>query len=234
MRIIAPLLTISCLSLAAQPSVSVVASSESKHAIRAFSASGEVTIPVASLQLDVGHASGKSERTNLVVVYDPQGGYYFWRNTPAYRGPGDTTGWLSAMESGVGVYVGPDAIVDFYMTGLLYAQEHRERANTLDSAIEAAVDGIRRHLPAYERNGYDNSDGGKGIGVGTAIGAGFRCPPFRANCPDVTKVTSVSRQGDTWRLVIQNQWDQEVILDAKFNLVSTRRLSEPPNGGRNQ
>jgi hypothetical protein len=233
MRIIVPLLTISCLSLSAQPSVSVVASSESKHAIRAFLASGEVTIPAASLRLDIVHASGKSERTNLVVVYDPQGGYYFWTNTPAYRGPGDTTSWLSAMESGgVGIYVGPDAIVEFYMTGLLYAQEHRERASTLDSAIDAAVDDIRRHLPAYERNGYDNS--GKGIGVGAAIGGDFRCPPFRANCPDVTKVTSVSRQGDTWRLVIENQWDQEVILDAKFNLVSTRRLTEPVIGGQHQ
>jgi hypothetical protein len=39
-----------------------------------------------------------------------------------------------------------------------------------------------------------------------------------------TKVVSAARDGKNWKLVLRDQWDQEVVLDESYNLVSTRRL----------
>jgi hypothetical protein len=47
--------------------------------------------------------------------------------------------------------------------------------------------------------------------------------------PTVTKFISISREGEDWRVVVRNRWDQEVILSPKFDVVSTRRLPGPAN-----
>jgi hypothetical protein len=50
----------------------------------------------------------------------------------------------------------------------------------------------------------------------------------KANCGfDIKRIVSIGRDGDNWRLVIRNRWDQEVILDSQFKFVSTRRLPSP-------
>ena len=41
------------------------------------------------------------------------------------------------------------------------------------------------------------------------------------------QIISVSKKGELWRLVLRNHWDQELILDSKFNHVSTRQLTLP-------
>jgi hypothetical protein len=80
MRFAAPLLIISFLSLTAQERVSKVAFSEGKDSIHAFSPSGDVTIPLVTVQLDISRTDGKQEHTSLGVVYDPQTGHYLWLN----------------------------------------------------------------------------------------------------------------------------------------------------------
>jgi hypothetical protein len=234
MRTIAALLTTFCLPLSAEGPVSKVAFSESRHAIRAFSASGEVTVPAIRTQLEIRYPGGRVERGDLVVVDDPATGHYFWRYT-RLRQPDDDTSFLNVLNSGAeAVFIAADTIVDFYLSGQFYVQEHRDRANTLESAEDAAIDEIRRGLPAFEKSGYHTDM--RSVAIGKGINEGFACPPPPPSpiCTSVTKFASISREGDNWRLVIQNRWDQEVILDSKFNFVSTKRLSEPPNRGRNQ
>lgn len=229
MRTTALLLAISCLPLIAEQSVSKVPFTESRHAIRAFSALGDVTIPVIRTQLEIRYPGGKAERGDLVVVDDSATGHYFWRYTPL-RQPNDDTSFLKGLQYGAeAVFVSADAIVDFYLPGQLYVQEHRERARTLEAAEDAAIDEIRRGLPFFERNGYHTET--KGVAIGNGIAEGFACPTFPPSsiCLSVTKFASISRQGDNWQIVIQNRWDQEVILDSKFNFVSTKRLTEPAN-----
>ena len=42
--------------------------------------------------------------------------------------------------------------------------------------------------------------------------------------PHVAKLVTPRREGGNWRLVLRNYWDQEVILDSEFKLVSTQRV----------
>ena len=239
MRFTIPLLALFCLPALAQQSVSRVPLTESKHAIRAFSPSGDVTLPIIRLQIEIHHSSGKNEPGDLTVIYDPTNGHYFWRFLRAQH-PGDTTSFSSALESGiVAVYASPAGLLDFGVGGAVFAEAHNGRADSLDGAESAAIAEIGRRLPEFEKNGYDTS-AKSGVPVALAIGMDFACPPvgdpqFSQMCGFGAKsIPSVSRVGDSWRLVVRNRWDQEVILDSNFKFVSTKRLSEPVNGGRNQ
>ena len=221
-----------CLPLLAGQSVSKVAFTESNHTIRAFSPSGEVTLAVVRVQLDIRYPGGKNELGNLVVVHDSENGHYFWRYQSVTH-PGDTRSFLGALESQAeGIYAAPDGLVEFVLPGALYAKEHTERVHNLDAAETAAINEIRSGMPAFEKSGY-HTDARK-ITVGDAIGMDFFCAPFgdrefSQGCGGSrgTKFKSITRQAGNWRLVVQNRWDQEVILDAKFNVVSTRRLPDP-------
>src|SRR5208283_5731547 len=79
MRRIAQLFVLFGVPLTAQQPVSSVAFSRSTHAIRGFSDSGDVTLQVSRQQLDVRYPGGRKERGDIIVIYDPPSGHYFWR-----------------------------------------------------------------------------------------------------------------------------------------------------------
>jgi|ERR1039458_6529068 hypothetical protein len=221
-------LVLASLPLLAQQTVSRVPfSEESAHTIRAFSAAGEITLPVVRLQLDIRYPAGKQERGNLIVVYDPQTGHYFWRYSEVHRNT--TASFLDALESGVeAAYAGPDALVDFYVPGSLYSLAHPERAENMSAAREASIGAIQRGLPAFEKSGYHTDAAEEN--VAKAIGTSeFSCAPYPEsgqNCGFKATIVSISHEGDKWRLVLRSRWDQEVTLDSKFKLISTRRLPD--------
>jgi len=103
MRTLAFLFALSCTLPLAGQTVSKVAFTESKSAVRAFSAYGKTTISVVRAQLDIRRSDGKIKRSNLVVIYDPESGHFLWRNTLAHHsgfGTGDYicwTGWARAL-----------------------------------------------------------------------------------------------------------------------------------------
>lgn len=226
MRSITIPLALLCVPLAVGQSVSPVGYSESEHLIHAFSPSGDVTLPLVRVQLDIVYPRGKKERGDLVIVYDSSSGHYFWRYTPLNH-PGDATSFLGALESGAETaYATPEALFDFSMPGALYEKEHRERADSLDAAVRASIAEIERGLALFEGAGYHTD--GKALPVITALGPEFACPPLSQMCNNgANRIVSISRRGDNWRLVLRNRFDQEVILDPRFDLVSTRRLTEP-------
>jgi hypothetical protein len=227
MRLTTLFLALLCVPLMAEQSVSPVGFTESRHAIHAFSPSGEVTLPVVRVQLDIVYPRGKKERGDLVVVYDPQSGRYFWRYNPL-NGPADTTSFLDALEAGAeAAYAGPDALVDFNMSSSLYEKEHRDKVDSMEAAERASIVEIERGLPGFEGAGYHTD--AKALPILNAIDPDFFCAPLPRSAICRSKgnhIVSISQEGDNWRFVFRNRWDQEMILDSKFNLVSTRRLTE--------
>jgi hypothetical protein len=218
--------------------VSVVGFSESRHAIKAFSPSGEITLPVARRQLDIEFPGGakRKERGDLMVVYDPQTGHYFWRYLP-WNKLGDNTSFLSALESGSErVFSGLDALVDFHISGHQYAQAHTERADSLEAAEEASTEEIRRKavFPGTTAIGMAATEvvGTSSTKSDSSITPDFACPQdgqpgFSQMCTTWNpSILSIGRDGSLWRLVIRNRWDLEEILDSQFRVVSQRRLPD--------
>jgi hypothetical protein len=162
-------------------------------------------------------------------VVDPQTGHYFWRYSEVSRNT--TVSFLDGLENGAeAVYAGKAALVDFYVSARLYSKAHTERTDNLDAAKRASIKEVERGLPVFEKMGFHADV--EGETVFKAIDAPeFSCAPYpemSQNCPNSAKIVSVSQEDDTWRLVLRNRWDQEVILDSKFKIASTRRLPDPP------
>ncbi len=218
-----------CAPLIFGESVVPVAFTESRHAIYAFSPFGEITLPVVRVQLEINYPRGKHEFGNLAIVYDPATGHYFWRYARVSHA-GETVSFLDAMQEGSeAVYAGPAALVDFAMPAALYEKEHSEHADSLEAAERASMEEIRRGLAEFEGSGYHND--AKAITIPPGIpgteGREFYCPPDSQRCNGYSRIVSISRQGDNWRLVLRNHFDLEVILDSKFGPVSSRRLTDP-------
>lgn len=232
-----------CIPQYAQSSVSTVAFSESQDVAPAFSSTGPITLPVATLTIDVSPMQGKKQRGRLLVVHDPQGGHHFWRYAA-----GDADGPLSGFKSGTSaIYVTPDRILEF--THAIGVIEHRDQSNSLGSAESAAINDIQQSYPvgvqfmtglktvplnnAPDLVGYKGPDTRtKTLASFTPIPPEFWCVPYggpgQGPCPHGTLIVSISQQGDNWRLVLRNRWDEEVILDSNFNAVSSKQLTTPP------
>jgi hypothetical protein len=226
MRFVVFLSALSCAWLFAEEPVSKVAFTESKSSVRAFTPYGETTLPVVRVQLEIHTSAGKTERGNLVVVYDPDSGHYLWHNTIANH-PGDTSSFYADLESGAeGVFAGSPGLVSVYMPGPdLFIHEHNEHAENLDAAERASIGDIERQALVNNLYGSDMKD----VPVYKAMGREFACSSERGQedprCMfEAKSIVSVSREGENWRIVVHNRWDQEIILDSKFNLVSTKRL----------
>jgi hypothetical protein len=118
----------------------------------------------------------------------------------------------------------------FFLPGELDIQRGTSRAASLDAASAEVIATIGRRVSA----GNDRlSDEAAEVPLYRAIGKPFACSDpgeqgFSPNCSfHAEKISSITREGDKWRLVIENRWAQEVILDSKFALVSTQRIETP-------
>ncbi len=139
------------------------------------------------------------------------------------------------MENGLErVFATLDALIDFIIYGRLAIQEHHERAESLDVAEAEAIAAIARSRSIEDRNGFAGPS--KYVPLLNAIGIEFACgaqpEPYMAwpppNCGFGAKsIVWISREDDNWRFVLRNHWDQEVILNSKYDLVRTRRLPKP-------
>jgi hypothetical protein len=146
------------------------------------------------------------------------------------NGPTDNISWLDAMLRGsVAIYADASALVVFNFPGGLFVQKHRETADNVDAAERASIDEIQRGLAVYGGPGTQSEATlilgavDRAFGCGTVDDADFdgRCH-WESN-----RIVSIRREAENWRLVLRNRWDQELILDPAFKVISTRRLPAP-------
>ena len=219
-------LTVLCSSFAFAQSVSKEGE-ERLRTIPAFSPNGLVELPASSFRVTVQHAGKGVELGNMVVVYDPTNDYYFWHLNPA-RDKSDMQDIAQEFDSGPeGFYSSAAGLVHFRMPGgdAIFL-ERVQRAANLKAAENSAIDELRRDLPVFEGRGYD--PGYREVNLAPAIGRTWACAEddLRANCAfGAKKLVSISKVGENWRIVARNRWDEEIILDSKFNLISTRPLA---------
>jgi len=128
-----------------------------------------------------------------------------------------------------GAFVAADRFVVFWPQGahLGIVERRGLTASTLDEAQTAAVAEVRRRAQTAKA-GSDLLLGQGTVDVllpQSRIPFQFWYPPNENGMmPETTEVVSVSRVGGNFRVILRNQWDQEVVLDDAYNFVSTRRL----------
>jgi hypothetical protein len=222
------------ISLVAQ--VAPVTISESRDVVSASSLSGAITLPAVHLELDFSYPHGKKDRRNLSIVYDPQSRHYLWHLStspvPVVKGT-----FLDLTNSQREVlYADSAGLFAFLFSAELWVKVYTLQADSLDAAKSASIAQLQQGLAALEA-GYQPRTGPsmpawpwdyKPINLGKALPAEFSCSSLRANCQgSLNTIASVGKQGNNWRLVLRNRWEEEVILDQNFNLISEKQLTQP-------
>jgi hypothetical protein len=242
MRTKSLLLSLVSIPLIAQ--VSPVASSETKDVVPAFNSSGAITLPAACLKVDIVYPHGRQDRNEVTVVYDPKTGHYLWHvATHNTNNPDDTGVYLNAIKKQrAQAFADPTGLIDFGFGGTIFVKAWQGQAASLDAAVSASTNEMQQGLAVAEGRGYHTDYkfvpiAGPVIGFAAKIPpginpfpSGFTCeyPPLSAYCPtDNNTISSVSKQGANWRLVLTNRFDVEVILDRNFDLVSIQQLTQP-------
>lgn len=228
-----------CLPILGQQAVTPVASTESRQPVRAFSASGEITLPSLRVQVDVPNPD-KEERGDVAVVFDPKSRVYLWRYV-AFSSPTDTYSALDVFASSEAIYVERDRIVRF-SRAWPYVTEYRDRASSLEAARDAVFGWLQGGHASLSKYGVKPAPRSVGIDLkefseGSILPRMsredymmFHCGSmFTSFCPWETEIISVFKRGKVWSVIFRKHWDQEVILDAKFNYMSTRQLTPPLN-----
>lgn len=198
---------------------------ERHRTIAAFSPGGQVELPAVALRVNIQHAGRAVKPGNMVVVYDPSNGYYFWHLNPIDIS--ETQDITEGFDFGPdALYISTAGLFHFRMpAGDLIVLGRFQRAASLDDAESAAIDELRRNLPVFERRGYD--PGYREVNLAPSIGRTWACAEddLRANCSfGAKRLVSISQVGENWRVVARNRWDEEITLDSKFALISCRRI----------
>jgi hypothetical protein len=238
------LIMLSCTVQHAQPSVSPVAFSAAEDTVPAFSPAGPITLPVVRQLIEITRQNGK-ERGELLVVYDPQGGHYFWRYL-AQHSLSDTGSFLNEFKTGsAGIFVTSESLTEFLSASSVV--EHKGKSYSLVTARDASMGEIQQNLrvaaqidphpgvkiiplnDAPPLVGFQKSaDWTKALPTFKPIPREFWCVPYgepgQGPCTHGTLIMAIDKQGDNWRLVLRNRWAVEIVLDPSFNPVSSKDL----------
>ena len=218
---------VGCIGALAQSPVQRVPLSGSKQNLKAYSASGEVSLNASRMLLDFNFPSGKKGRGDLLVIHEPQSGYYIWRYSQ--RSQRETSAsFLNAFQSKAeALWVEPKGIVRFYILGQYgFVKVYTEKAVSLESAEEAAIDEIQQGLAIFEKNGFNRNHLELKIG---GLDREFRCEPHNSVCQDYKiQVLSITKEAENWRLLLRNRYDAEVVFDQDFKWIRSKQLTLPP------
>jgi hypothetical protein len=217
--------------------------SETKDVVPAFSSAGAITLPAARLKVDATYPHGRKERCELTVVYDPQFGHYLWHISRSNPNDPDNTGvYLKVLQAQRAVPFSDAAgLIDFGFAGTVFAKAWTGQASSLDAAVAASINEMQQQLPAKEHGTYHLDYKfvpvfGLVPGFNAQLPPGFKpmpdgfaCLPNTVSfCPgDKNTIASITKQGSNWRLVLRNRYDEEVIVDQNFNLLSMQQLTQP-------
>ena len=193
---------------------------QSDHSFPASRPLGEVPLAARNIVVDADMPSGKQQKGVLLVLYDAVNHYYLWQ----FAATSDSGGLLANFRSGeTAGYVDDKGLVLFFIVpGRLSAREYRSRADSLDSAVTAALREAADALPEYE-SGADVK-AWRTTRLDT-LGHEFWAPPGDARVGSA-KVERVTRTGSGWTVIVRGQWVEEVELDADYQIRSGKRLTK--------
>jgi hypothetical protein len=189
----------------------------------AYSVSGKARIQMREVRVETTGPSGKPVPHRLFLLFDPQSGIFSWH--VAIEGQpsnlSEQTQWFNRNRA---AFVKEGRLYTFTAeTGplALYVQESASRASSIDDAEEQAL----RSLGALNDppGNVDVVKPWHAVRL-SALSPDFVNTPGSAIFGPDPKVVDVEWDGKHWLVVLQARWKESVTLDAKFNLLSVRKV----------
>lgn len=216
--------TLSVLCANAQ-SISARAGTRFDRGVSTASSRGPITATVRSLDADVTYVNGKSALGYVAILYEPSSRAYLWMyrevapakvatgERPHLRHPNEfMRGWTAVISDQRIVLFSADAF------GVSVLESPPEAATDLGDAERRAFLAARSQLRLLAVGG-----GPIPIRPRIELPKEFSFPPF-SPMPKSMKLSSVTRVGTTWELVLECQWREKVVLDDRYRMVSHQKL----------
>jgi hypothetical protein len=224
------------LAKAAQRDIEIIAGTTVDRLTMAFTGGLQTPTMLREVHLKTPLPDGTVHNGVLVIARDTASGRFWWMLAKSGNAPPERLSTADWAASHAAIYVAENTIVMFWTIApgqLSTVERPGQAAGSLDEAQQLAVAAIQRRAAEYERGKMWAWDGTTVKLPRSLIPFEFWHPPFQPNMPrGATKVVSVSKDGKNWKLVLRDQWDQELILDESYGVVSSRRLDSTTQGGK--
>ncbi len=201
---------------------------DSTRIIFGSSPSGPVSLQLRNFSVELTYPKYGRELGGVSVAFNPASGRYAWIYAPEEDSPSyDTPGafFFDYESKKLVSYVLPDRIVTLLLRpGAIRVKEFIDKADSLEEAAKKSIELVGRRLSESGGDHWPGLEDGKLVQL-PDLGFDFYGPPIRPiDLP--TTMVGVSYADGRWRIVLENQWRQEVILDDKYSFVSTKRLAD--------
>jgi hypothetical protein len=195
---------------------------------KASAGSMESPILLREIHINIPLPEGRSFPGDLLIAYDTVSYHYWWLlwGDGGWLPGGTTADWFASHAAMVVV---ENKIVVFWSVRVLSRLERVGLSATgIEDAQRQVLDLIRRRASEYVHPDAFLPDT-KSIDLPRLFPWNFWFPPGIPVRPiGHTQILSAHKEGANWRLVMRDQWDQELILDESYAFVSTRRLDTVP------
>ena len=207
---------------------------ESTRITEASSPSGVVSLQLRNFSVNATYPKYGTEPGGVSVAYDPASRFYTWyfadddpRDPPSYESPGALFRQLirQLQDRRLVAYVLPDKMVTLELwLPRIHVKEWPNKAESLEDAVKKSMEEIRQRLLQCGGGRWPGYDLEKHTQL-PDFGFNFYGPPLSPiDMP--TTIARVSFEKGQWRIVLENQWRQEVVLDKNYSMLTTKRLQE--------
>ena len=203
--------------------------------ISAYIPAGRMDFPTREILVEGSYPSGRPNRGNLLIVFDPSTGHFlwvydiYWAPQELLREPGrlplhELRLTKSMQFDNKALYIYKDQIVAFTVGGGplgIYIRESAETAKDLNDAENRSVRKATAELAAFEE---DRMHGWRKVELSKHFGQDFLS---QKNGPSgivgLPRLFDVARD-DNWEIVLKGNWKAKITVNDKYDVVKVERV----------
>lgn len=204
------------------PSVTPLPTTRRDIAVPATTDAGEGAVNARVEDVEYRYASGRTGRTGFLVLFDSGTGRFTWD----LRMPTDALQMLDTFKRCTLLYSLPDRLVSFTFDHAIVVRESSEKASSVNDAESRSLQAAAQWLASLESDPreivpprvirvHKDPRAVAQIDLRTIANDFTLAPGSEAYGGPVT-LRSVSRQGETWILIVEARWKVRITLDREY------------------
>jgi hypothetical protein len=206
----------------------VVALQRLEDAVTLKTPVGSLPFPARRLILQGHQSDGRGAECNLLLLFDPRSGGFFWWCPLTSPSESPKLGNFAAVQLGmISAYVAPDRIVGVLAYGGppdIYIKEFTTKAHSMDDAEAKAIRELSEQMDVIRSNpwsGWTKTPLIDELG-GPIKARDFLAPKFSAEWGRI-KIIDISHVEGSWQITLEGQWIEKLYLNEKFEFIKLER-----------
>ena len=199
-----------------------ISTSKYEHAIAAKTDQGDTFLVAREMLVDITYTDGRPRKGALLVLFDSSSGNYMWEFGLVGQNENASTMTIGYGTSGL-VHAASGRLTHFaFRPPFLMVHESATKANGIEDAEAKAFVEATDRLPAKLARKMDDR---VIINLMKVLAREFFLACAQCVGPGPTRIVNITRNGSTWELVLQGQWQERIILNQKYEITGHNRIN---------